>query len=532
MEYNNNSLSPLEGIVPERLGISSATIINFAKRAEQLGIQVHSLMILRHGEKAAELWWKPYAPDIPHHLYSFSKSITATAIGFALSEGRLSLDDRIVKFFPRRAQDNADDRIFSVTVEHLLTMTSGAVMANEAVMQTQADWVSWFLNAPLAHFPGERFIYNSLNSYMLSAIIRQVTGMGLTDYLDERLFKPLGIPKPEWTHCPMGIECGGWGLSLTTESMARFCRLYLDDGMWEGRRVLPEGWAKLVGTKQVESFGDDKFSDNKNSTSGYGYHFWLNCDGKSYRADGMLGQYGIILPEKDTVIVTTAGNLDQMQLLDLIFEDIVPYIDAVPEGTEPGVPYEELCRLSERLELPKPKAIERQYGIEREFIGRTFHFPVNYFSMLPLMIRYLNDIIPLGIDELRFDFSEDERGESCLYWHEDGVTHSVPFTLDGRYTFGELCYGGHTLHTAVCAGWISEDTLEIDIRMIRTPHSLRGFFRFGEDTVTFYNDEDPSIEYSTKFVLDLIRIVRPMSGRIARFAGKLITPELTGRLAE
>ena len=290
-----------EAVAPEQLGITSASLINLIETAAARDLCLHSLMVIRHGKVAAQMWWKPYSPEKPHHLYSFSKSITCTAVGFAISEGLLSLDDRVVKFYPRRVENLLDKRVYSMTIEHLLTMTSGAFIANEAMMNIHIDWAEWFLNSPLTYFPGEKFIYNSLNTYMLSNIIRRVTGMGLVDYLTPRLFEPLGIKRPQWYTCPMGIECGGWGLELTTEDMAKFTLLYLNDGVWNGKRILPEGWARLVGEKHADSSTDAKFAYRPDSTAGYGYQFWINRDGKSYRADGMYAQYGLVLPEKDAV---------------------------------------------------------------------------------------------------------------------------------------------------------------------------------------------------------------------------------------
>lgn len=512
-----------EMITPEEAGIPSAAVRELVDEADKRKIQFHSLMVLRHGRAAVQLWWKPYAPDIPHHLYSFSKSITATAVGFALDEGLLSLDSRITDIFPRRAGKTADPRVYSMTVRHLLTMTSGSVIANEAGMGTQTDWVSWFLNAPLASFPGDRFNYNSLNTYMLSAVIRMVSGVSLTDYLMPRLFGPLGIPRPDWAKCPMGIECGGWGLSLTTDEMARFCQLYLDGGKWRGKQLLPKGWAEAVGQKYADSSVDDKFGGSVNSVNGYGYQFWVNRDG-SYRADGLMGQYGIILPEKDAVIITTAGNVEQMQSLDLLYEKLIPYIDYIPERSPAGEQYVMLCALSDTLSLPQPEAVERPAELESLVSGKEYYFGGNLQSMLPFAIRYMYDITPLGIEALSVTFGEKE---CSLRWREDGGEHAAAFTLDGEYTSGSLEYAGHSFPTAVCAAWTAPDTLEIDIRAIRTPHMLRVMVRFDGDDIHCRFDEDPPVEDTTRHLLGMVKMLRPLSGRISKFVSSRL-PELLG----
>lgn len=515
-----------ESVAPEQVGLTSASILNLLDEFSRRNIQMHSLMILRHGKQAAAMWWKPYAPEIPHHLYSCSKSFTSTAVGLAISEGKLSLDDRIARFFPRRISTAADDRIYAVTIKHLLTMTSGAVTQNEAAMNIHTDWVEWFLNTPLRYYPGERFIYNSLNTYMLSAIVSKVAGCGLTDYLTPRLFEPLGIERPRWDKCPMGIECGGWGLSLKTEDLAKFSQLYLSNGVWQGKRLLSEEWVLDAGKKHTESNTDGKMPSGPDTTAGYGYQFWIDRDQSSYRADGMMGQYGIIIPEKDMVIATTAGCTDQIKVLEAIWETFIPLVDSIPEGSDAGTDYDELCEIIGELTLPKPLPCIRSRALEDRITGKAFGFPVNMFSLLPLPLRYLMKISPLGIDRLRFDFGDDI---SYVSWVEDGSAKRVPFRLDGEYTYCELHYGARALKIAAIASWIEADTLELDVRAITTPHMQKAVFRFDGDSVFYTFDEDPPLSDSAKTIIDMLKPMRPVSTRIAKLTNKLI-PELKGTI--
>ena len=526
INFSTVNHTSLEMCTPESVGITSASLLNVIETAKARGIQLHSLMVLRHGKVAAQLWWKPYAPDIPHHLYSFSKSLTATAIGFALDEGLLSLDDRIIKFFPRRVGENADSRIYSVTVEHLLTMTSGIVLSNEATMFVAPDWVEQILNSPLTYFPGDRFVYNSLNTYLLSAILRRVAGVGLVDYLTPRLFQPLGIPIPHWDKCPMGIECGGWGLSLRTEDMARFCQLYLDDGIWQGKRILPEGWAAAAGSHHVDTDSDSKFRDTPHNRSGYGYQFWVNRDRSSFRADGMMGQYGIVMKEKDMVVVTTACCSDQLLVLDLLWDVFFPFVDIIPHDSQPGSDYDDLCAIAQTLEMPVPTSVPRCRDIEDRISGNVYSFPLNRHSLLPLALRYLYDVPPLGIDELCFEFTDDV---CYISWREDGTYNRLPFRLDGHYEHGKVLYSGNERDVVTYAAWTSLDTLEIYIRIIRTPHMLKARFRFPDDTVVYSYNEDPTFEEYARTILDLIKAVRLVSPHLAKLADK-ITPSVTGTL--
>lgn len=514
-----------EQATPEQAGVTSASIINMINVAERKKLGMHSFLLLRHGRVAAQLWWKPYAPEHPQHIYSFGKSVTATAVGLAVGEGLLGLDDRVTSFFPRRAGNNLDARMYTVTVRHLLSMTSGVVIANEATMQLHVDWVSWFLSTPLMSAPGEKFVYNSMNTYMLSAILRKVTGVGLVDYLMPRLFEPLGIERPEWEKCPMGIECGGWGLSLKTEDMAKLCQLYLDDGVWKGKRLLPENWVKQAGCLCAETVGDDKF-DHPQNNAGYGFGFWMNRDGCSYRADGMMGQYGLIIPDKDAVIITTAGTPDQMQILDLVWDNIVMQMDSIPEGSQAGEEYDELCALSEHLELSRPEPQKRSRETEQKYSGKQFAFSMNLCSMVPMAIRYLYELPMLGIDKMGFDFGEEI---SSLTWHEDGVDHSISFTLDGEYTADSVSVGGRTSPVMSCGAWTSPDTLEVYIRYIHTAHMLKANFRFAGEILTYSFDEDPPINDSLKMVIGLTSLTRPVSGQFAKVISKRLQP-INGKL--
>ncbi len=511
---------------PEAVGITSASLLNLLDTVEQRGINLHSLMVLRHGQVAAQMWWTPYAPDEPHQLYSFSKSVVSAAIALAESEGLLHCDDRIASFFPRRIKPDADPRIFSVTVEHLLTMTSGAFSQNETGLRGQDDWVEWFLNTPLSHFPGDRFIYNSMNTYMLSAILCRVTGMGLVDYLMPRLFEPLGIRRPMWDKCPMGIECGGWGLYLKTEDMAKFCQLCLDDGVWQGRRILPEGWAARAGSSLVPSSTDSKLNDSPHRISGYGHQFWRNGDDCSWRADGMFGQYGLIMPQKDMVIITTGGHAAQMEVLDVLYDVFIPCVDDIPEGTLPSADYEELLHRTENLRLGSPNFIPGQRAKEEQISGRWFDFPMNRRTLLPLPIRYLHRTGSLGVSGLRFVFSGDQ---PALCWKEDGTENILPFRTDGSFCRCELICSQRCYHVVTTAGWTDESTLEIDIRLIRTAHMQRLTFRFEDDGVLCLFNEDPSLEQMLKMLIDFAEPMRPMAERMARLVRRML-PGIRGRL--
>ncbi len=521
MQINSTAFT---AVPPEQVGITSASVINLLEEIERRKINLHSLMIIRHGLVPVQLWCPPFSAELSHHQYSFSKSVLSAAVAIACAEGRIKLTDPVSRYFPRKIKQDADLRMYGVTIEHLLTMTSGAFSQNEAGVGGQYDWVEWFLNTPLSSEPGRRFIYNSMNSYIISAILRRATGEGLVDYLMPRLFEPLGIERPVWDKCPMGIECGGWGLYLKTEDMAKFCLLCLNDGVWNGRRLLPEGWAASAGASHTDgTLQDSKLDDSIHRTCGYGYHFWRNGDGVSWRADGMFGQYGIILPHKDMVIITTAGHPRQMELLEVLFDTFVPLIDSIPENTVPGGDYFALEALLERLgggNISAPAA----GGALSDLAGKMYRLEDNRHGLLPMAVKYLHRSVTLGVRTLGFE--QSEYGLDLL-WEEDGTTHRLPLSPSGEWSSCRLTVCGREYDAAVRWMRQEQDTLETEICFLRSAHTRRITLRFEGEELLCSFDEEPTLEDTLRILLDLAPPVRPMARRLARFAA-LFIPDVKG----
>ena len=285
---------------PEAQGISSAAVLAFVEAADKDFDSLNSLMILRHGQVVAEGWWSPYHAEAPHSLYSLSKSFTSTAVGLAIAEGKLSLDDPVYQFFPDEAPSEPSDKLKSMRVSDLLRMATGH--ETEPKFTPEVSWVKTFLAHPVPFKPGTHFLYNTPATYMQSAIVQKVTGSTILDYLRPRLFEPLGIEHPTWESSPQGISTGGYGLSIRTEDIARFGQLYLQKGMWQGKQLVPATWVQEATSRQVAN-GSSPTSD---WDQGYGYQFW-RCRHGAYRGDGAFGQYCIVLPEQDAVIAITSG---------------------------------------------------------------------------------------------------------------------------------------------------------------------------------------------------------------------------------
>jgi CubicO group peptidase (beta-lactamase class C family) len=318
---------------PEAEGVSSAGILAFVNAVEKSKNELHSFMVLRHGKVIAEGWWDPYKPSLRHTLYSASKTFTSTAIGFAVSENKLKLTDKIISFFPHDLPDTISANLAALTVKDVLIMSDGMDPEPRQVIKSK-NWVKVFLAAPIANKPGTVFLYNSMGTFMLSAIVQKVTGQKVIDYLKPRLFDPLGITGMDWEENLAGVNTGAWGLRIKTEDMAKLGQLYLQKGIWNGNQILPASWIEEATTAKIIQHPDLPKSkkDSSDWEQGYGYQIWRSRH-HSYRADGAFGQYILILPGLDAVIAITEETSNMQNELNLVWDYLVPAFkkDKLPE---------------------------------------------------------------------------------------------------------------------------------------------------------------------------------------------------------
>lgn len=307
---------------PEEQGVSSIAIARFVDALETELHDVHSMMLVRGGHVVAEGWWAPYRESHPHSLFSVSKSFVSTAVGFAVDEGVLGLDDAVVALLPDELPEVVDENLAALRVRHLLTMTTGHAVDTVSAVDHSDDWARAILAVPLEHTPGSTFVYNSGATYLLSAILQRLTGQRVLDYLTPRLLEPLGISGATWEQCPRGIDAGGWGMSITTEGIAAFGETYLRDGVFEGRQVVPADWVRQATALQVENGEFDPATDNSH---GYGFQFWRSRH-DTYRADGAFGQFAIAMPERDALLVLTSGVSDGQQVLNTVWQHLLPVL--------------------------------------------------------------------------------------------------------------------------------------------------------------------------------------------------------------
>jgi len=342
---------PLPRSTPESQGISSQAIVDYLQTADREINTMHSFMLVRHGKVIAEAWWKPEAADKPHVLWSLSKSFNSTAVGLAISEGKLSLDDPILKFFPGDAPANPSDNLKAATVRDLLTMTGG--QDTEPKSGPHGPTVKTFLAHPFVHKPGTHFQYNTMGSYVLSAIVSKVTGQTELDYLKPRLFEPLGIDNPQWDTSSEGYSLGGYGLKLRTEDIAKFGQLYLQKGNWHGKQLIPQKWVEMATSRQVPNDQESHAKMGSDWTQGYGFQFW-RCTHNAFRGDGAAGQFCLVIPNKDLVIAITANTGDMQKELNVVWEKIYPALGDHPLPEDPAA-QEKLKQVSSSLEAHPPR---------------------------------------------------------------------------------------------------------------------------------------------------------------------------------
>ncbi len=324
----NQATKALPRSKPELEGISPEAVSSFLAGIKDKGLDLHSIVILRHGKVVAEQWFGENAPDKNHVMHSVSKTFTSTAIGFAVAENRLKVTDKVISFFPDELPEVVSPNLAELEVQDLLTMTVGHDIDPTAEIRAAGgSWERQFLAKPVNNKPGTRFVYNSMATYMLSAIVQRLTGEKVLDYLYPRLFRPLGITGAEWSTSPTGVNAGGWGLFIKTEDMAKFGQFYLQKGKWAGKQLLPEAWfdeatsAKITEPAiWVKAGTKPKDSDY---LQGYCYQMW-RCRHNAYRADGANGQFIIVLPDKDAVIALTANINPTQQELDMVWKYLLP----------------------------------------------------------------------------------------------------------------------------------------------------------------------------------------------------------------
>ncbi|MEZ0447044.1 serine hydrolase domain-containing protein [Cellulomonas sp. ICMP 17802] len=405
--------------------------------------ELHSVMVVRHGSVVAEGWAAPFAADRLHELFSLSKSFTSTAVGFAVAEGLLTVDDLVLDHFPEQALAAPDENLRRMRVRHLLTMTTGHAEDPTPRVQGTDDWVTAFLEEPVEHEPGTFFVYNTAGTHLLSALVQKLTGQRVLDYLGPRLLEPLGIEGAAWQRSPSGVDVGGSGMSGTTEDIAALGQLYLQDGVWDGRRVLPEGWAAEATRAQVSNAGNP----DVDWAQGYGYQFWRGRHG-SYRGDGAFGQFCVVLPEQDLVVAITSGVAEMHGELALVWDHLLPGLSDGPLPDDHHGRHALTQRL-EGLRIDPPHGAPTTPTGDR-LDGRTITFEPN-----TLGIR--NVVLEVGDSHDRLTVDHEE--ETVIV----SVGHALPALT--RTTLRRA----DPEDVLVSGAWTGPDTYVLTFRFVESP---------------------------------------------------------------
>ena len=546
---------------PESQGISSDLFAALLRELDaSKDMEMHHFMALRHGKVICECNFAPYPKGMWHITHSMCKSITGMAIGMLIEEEKLKLDENIYDIFPDHI--NAFSKIFRpvITVENLLTMTSG-VTFNESGIVSGNDWLGSFLNASVNGKPGTEFQYNSLNTYVLSAIVTKRTGETLTEYLTPRLFDPLGITKYYWETCPKGITKGGWGLFLCAEDMAKLGQLYLQRGKWNGQQLVSEYWIEISTARHLKT---------QNDTYGYGYQLWMEQRPGSFEYNGMLGQNVIIYPDMDMVLVTNAGNKEMFQ--DCIMLNIIrKYFpvnyhpaDVLPENP---LSYSLLKRLCGELEngennnrstslrggwkrnvVSRRKHSDKKYSYRisaavdrpsdhhsfmRAVSGRTYVMEQQNIGIAPLFVQVFHNNMTDGISEISFTY---DAGNFYVSFTEGEVIHKLPVGF-GKAADG--CVDLHGEHYLVATlGEFARDENDIPVLKLEITFIEECVKRKAH--IFFHEDDEIEIRWNEtpgkKMILaGLSSITEELSGNFlynSLLGDHNITTELLHRLME
>ena len=546
---------------PESQGISSDLFAALLRELDaSKDTEMHHFMALRHGKVICECNFAPYPKGMWHITHSMCKSITGMAIGMLIEEEKLKLDENIYDIFPDHI--NAFSKIFRpvITVENLLTMTSG-VTFNESGIVSGNDWLGSFLNASVNGKPGTEFQYNSLNTYVLSAIVTKRTGETLTEYLTPRLFGPLGITKYYWETCPKGITKGGWGLFLCAEDMAKLGQLYLQRGKWNGQQLVSEYWIEISTARHLKT---------QNDTYGYGYQLWMEQRPGSFEYNGMLGQNVIIYPDMDMVLVTNAGNKEMFQ--DCIMLNIIrKYFpvnyhpaDVLPENPLSHSLLKRLCGELENGEnnnrstslrggwkrnvVSRRKHSDKKYSYRvsaavdrpsdhhsfmRAVSGRTYVMEQQNIGIAPLFVQVFHNNMTDGISEISFTY---DAGNFCVSFTEGEVIHKLPVGF-GRAADG--CVDLHGEHYLVATlGEFARDENDIPVLKLEITFIEECVKRKAH--IFFHEDDEIEIRWNEtpgkKMILaGLSSITEELSGNFlynSLLGDHNITTELLHRLME
>lgn len=451
------------------LRLTSQAIAHLLDEIEQAQLNINSMVLLQDGAVAAQFWRKPYREGIPQLLFSLSKSFTSIAAGIASDNGYFDLQDKVISFFPDKLPKSVSANLAQMSIHHLLSMNTGHHDNIYGKVASQTDWVQAFLAQDVQGEPGSCYRYSTHATYMVAAIIEKVTGENLVDFLMPRLFTPLGIPRPTWETCPLGITAGGMGLSISTEGIAAFGQMLADQGVYKGRTIVSEAYIRQATTEQSDNRLEAD-PDKIDSAQGYGYQLFL-CRRGCYMGNGAFGQLCFVAPEHRLVIAATSSMSTMKQLqrfLDLVYKHV---LDPVQGGhsnqmTEEGQQLQRrLAEMTYRLPLPQPVPASIP--------------DINQTS-------YVLDNNPQQLSTIGFTTSVTQ---IQLQMTQSGQTHNLTFdyttaTMVQHIFIKDLAH--HEQQAVTYAVWRDAITLELTLYYIETPYVVTYTISFFGSTIKLH----------------------------------------------
>ena len=469
-------VKPLARSTPESEGVSSRDVADFFRKLTDADTNLHTVMLLRHGKVIAEMSYKPYSSRTWHVTHSMCKTVTALAVMMLMDEGRLSEDSLVtellsgIKTLPFSKHKN-------LTVRHLLTMSSGVSFA-EAGSVTDEDWLKGYFESTVKFEPGTEFAYNSMNSHVLSAVVTAVTGKSMTEYLEPKLFRPLGITTYHWEKCPKGIVKGGWGLYLMPEDMAKIGELIRRGGKWNGKQLVSASLVRKLGTKTMDT-------PPAMGKYGYGMHAWCGARKGWVVCNGLFGQNIMVCPDIGVTLVTTGGvdtlfqtcrmteiaeeflldpkhfsdsprpeDADGRKMLRAICEENGEY--SVTDGAKTHV----IGKFLSFKRKPEPKTPE----FCRELSGERYRLDAENVSVMPIVPQLMQNIYEVGVDELGFEYDR-KNDRFYVVFETKKSTERIPVGF-GKAEFFDHKLGGETYKLAA-TGELRENEDGIPVLKLR-----------------------------------------------------------------
>lgn len=503
---------------PEEVGVDTFVLRDFFDELKSTGYRFKNIMILRHGKVVAECTKYPFVSQMPHTMFSFSKAVTAVAIGFAIAEGLLRLDTTIEELFGDTYSEKLMKKNEGITVRHLLTMTAGKEISF-ADDKERGDWLDTFIKSKRKSKPGEKFRYISENTYVLGRMLAKVSGQTISEYLRPRLFEPLKMDIKYWDKDKQGFDAGGWGLFMTIEDMAKLSQCFLQNGVWNGVQVIPEGWVEAMTTPYVRDlYGLDA------KDLGFGYNTWCGRNDGYYRFEGLYSQFAFFYPKQEACVVINCSDITHKAIFDLVdkyfphaFKDDLQII-----SEDISEEFKESLNSFSYDVLP---VTPRNFATEGGLSGNTYKmFPQKFATFLPLSAVFPLSVRPGYLDNLNFKFNEDY---AEITWTEKNVgKNTLCVNLDGKRRISNVHFGDMHVHMLAYGAWHQDGKLEIQVYTMEIPEVRTWLVTFGKKNIKIKNILSPNLYETldnkyrfegikTNFFFDLV-------AKLANLAGGLI----------